>query len=337
MDAPTTAAPLTIAYVGNFGPEHSTENHVRQAAERVGHTVVPLQENTVDTWAALAAMRPADAPDLLLWTRTGWPWPEMTGWSWEEAQTVQADVLDHMADLGVPTVGFHLDRWWGLDRAHQVLEEQFFRCDLVVTADGGHPDHWADAGVAHLWLPPGVLLAECERPVSARPPRVPPVVWVGSWQHYHPEWRDYRVELITRLRRRYRNRMGVYPRGGRGLRGAALTDLYGAARVVVGDSCLAGGATRYWSDRIPETLGRGGLLVHPEVDGLAEHFTPDVHLLTYPLGDWAALFDRIDWALANPDAAQAIRDAGRAHVMAHHTYEVRVGQVLDECYSRELL
>jgi hypothetical protein len=337
----TTASPpepLRVAYVGNFQPEHSTENHVLQALGNLGHHVLPLQENSAATWDQLRTDQLPEPVDVLLWTRTGWDWPAMTGWSWEQATQYQADALDAMAKAGVPTIGFHLDRWWGLDRELQVYDEPFFGCDLVATADGGHAEQWEAANVNHVWMPPGVLLAECQRAPRPRPDYArTPIVWVGSWQRYHAEWLPYRRELIQRLQRRYRRQLGLFPRRGQGLRGAELTDLYAAAKVVVGDSCLAGDATHYWSDRIPETLGRGGLLIHPEVHGLADHFTPGEHLLTYKLGDWDQLYEHIDWALAHPDEAAAIRTAGQAHVMQHHTYERRMDQLLAEARRQELL
>ena len=326
---------LRIGYIGNFDPEHSTENHVRQAIERVGHQCLPFQENQTETWTDLGAYD-IDL-DLVLWTRTGWDWPHLTGWSWEEATGRQRDLLAHLAGKSIPTVGFHLDRWWGLDREGQVDVEPFFRCDLVCTADGGHPDKWEQAGVNHVWLPPGVSLAECERTPRIRAEYArTPLVWVGSWQHYHPEWQPYRRELIGQLRSRYRGKVGLYPKRGRGIRGQPLCDLYNSAKIVIGDSCLAGGATRYWSDRIPETVGRGGFLVHPWVDGLDEHFGPE-HLATWPLGDWDALFAVVDHYLSDDGARDTIRRAGREHVMNHHTYERRVEQVIDLCEEQGLL
>ena len=326
---------MKTAFLGNFDPPHSTENHMKQAWERQGHSVIPLQENTREAWDWL--MGSVDV-DLVLWTRTGWDWPEATGWSWEEACGRQTDALEHLAELHIPSVGFHLDRWWGLNRAGQVYDEPFFQCDLVCTADGGHDAEWESAGVNHAWLPPGVSLAECERePQPNREFRRTPVVWVGSWQHYHEEWVGYRHQLINQIRRRYRRQVGLWPRRGQSLRGQPLTDLYNEAKVVVGDSCLAGDATRYWSDRISETLGRGGFLIHPEVGGLELHYTAGEHLVTYPLGDWNTLLSKIDYYLAHEDERNEIRMAGKDHVMRHHTYEKRVDEIIDLCNQQDML
>jgi hypothetical protein len=322
----TTA--LRVGYIGNFNPEHSTENHVKTAFERVGHEVVPLQENDADTWRILTDNRVSF--DFVLWTRTGWDWPHDTGWTWEQAVANQERALDDLSERGTPTVGFHLDRWWGLNRTGQVYDEPFFQCDLVITADGGHPDEWADVGVNHHWLPPGVSLAECERTPQTRALYArTPIVWVGSWQRYHEEWVRYRHQLIGALRGRFRRDVGLYPRRGQAVRGQDLVDLYETATVVVGDSCLAGNAHHYWSDRIPETVGRRGFLIHPEVVGLDEHFTVGEHLVTYPVGDWEALCDLVDRYLVDDEGREYIRNTGKAHVMEHHTYERRAEQIVD--------
>ena len=321
---------LRFAYIGNFGPEHSTENHVRQALERNGHEVTKLQENTVETWEMLRGS--AIEADVVLWTRTGWDWPSLTGWTKDEADAIQRAAIANMHDLSIPVVGYHLDRWWGLNREGQVNEEPFFEADVVCTADGGHDAQWTEAGINHRWFPPGVSLAECERTIAG-PDRQwsgLDVTFVGSWRTYHEEWVGYRRNLVGALSRRYRRRFTPLPLRG-GLRGEALTGLYGTVPVIVGDSCLSGDVTNYCSDRLPETIGRGGFLVHPAVKGVTDGtlFTSGEHLATYALGDFAGLLETVDHYLGDEAARRSIAEAGRAHVMEHHTYEVRMTELVD--------
>lgn len=323
-----------IAYVGNFLPEHSTENHVRKALGNLDHPVIPLQENTAATWDALT--RPDIGVDLVLWTRTGWDWNHDCGWDNDTRLARQHDALAACADQGIPTVGFHLDRWWGLDREGQVYDEPFFGCDLVFTADGGHPDEWESAGVNHRWASPAVLRAETERVGRPSPRRYPQrLAFVGSWQSYHPEW-SYRGELVRHLQRTYGRRFAAYPNQRyRTLRGQPLADLYATVPLLVGDSCLAPLADPpgfYWSDRVPETLGRGGVLVHPHVEGIDAAYPPDDSgLLTYRLGDFDDLDRVIDFGLGLSDRDRAdLRARGRRWVQERHTYEVRMGEVLDQ-------
>lgn len=309
---------MIVAYIGNFEPKHSTENHVRQAWENQGHKVIRVQEGEIDQWERLLAEM--SRVDLVLWTRTA-----------SEAARVgtqmQWRMLAAAERAGKPTVGFHLDRWWGLNREESVWNEPFFRCSTVVTADGGHQEQFAAVGVNHVWLSPGVSLAETE-PGEAVPQYRNRLAFVGSWQPgYHAEW-SHRRELVEWLKRTYPQDMVFWPRPGQhAIRGADLRNLYASVDVIIGDSCLSGGATHYWSDRIPETLGRGGFLIHPEVEGLSEHYTPEAHLMVWPVGDWGALQLHIEAALGDPDVRQMVREAGREHVRKHHTYDVRINQI----------
>jgi len=124
---------MHFAYIGNFDPPHSTENHVKQALEGLGHQVKPFQENAgLTAWE----LNPSDY-DVVLWTRTKWDW-ENTQYVHELQQTM----LQKAKQVGVPTVGFHLDRWWGLPRQSEIYTEPFFKVSLLVTADGGHDDLW---------------------------------------------------------------------------------------------------------------------------------------------------------------------------------------------------
>lgn len=327
---------LRVCYVGNGLPPHSTENHVARALRNRGHVVTFLQENQSRTWRALA--RQAPRADLLLWTRTGWDWPRY-GLSHVDADGLQRQSLARCADAGIPSVGYHLDRWWGLDREGQIATEAFFKVRCLVTADGGHDEQWAKAGIDHAWLPPAISLAETA-PGVFRPGLASDVAFVGSWQGgYHPEW-PHRAELVAFLRDTYGDRCAFWPKPGRpAVRGRALRNLYASVEVLVGDSCLAGGVRAYNSDRIPETLGRGGFLVHPDVAGVTDgtQYTAGEHLATWPLGNWGALRQVIDGVLADDEGRRAVAAAGRAHVLARHTYEHRVDQLVELLTERGLL
>lgn len=310
-----------VAYIGNFVPEHSTENHVRQAWINQGHQVVRIQEGDHNDLASL--LKNVKAVDLIMWTRTS----DLAA-KWGHAKQLELLARAHGADI--PTVAYHLDRWWGLDREHAVFEEPFFRCEYVITADGGHQEQWTEAGVNHIWMPPGVSLGETE-PGEPQERFTSDIAFVGSWRPgYHAEW-THRPQLISWLQENYRDQIQFWPRPGEhAVRGKDLRDLYASVRVVVGDSCLVGNATHYWSDRIPETLGRGGFLIHPYVEGIEEHFDIDVHLKTWKIGDWEMLKKLIDHFLRGDRQREReiIADCGRKQVIKNHTYDVRINQIL---------
>lgn len=317
---------MRIGYIGNFGPAHSTENHVAADAEALGHDVTRLQENTTETWS----IDPAEF-ELLLWTRTGWDWSPL-GWTLEQAHAAQRDLLARAARAGVPTAGLHLDRWFGLDRQHQVDDEPFFQVDRLYTADGGHDDEWASRSIDHRWMPPAISAVEARREGRQLRSYRADVAFVGNWSRYHAEYPERR-DLVASLQRRYRQRFRVWPRGRQAVRGQDLADLYRTVKVVVGDSCLAPATSglpieRYWSDRIPETLGRGGFLLHPFVKGLDEQFVDGEHLRVYRHRD--ELFELIDHYVEHDAERQRIAEAGRDHVRAHHTYENRIETIVSD-------
>lgn len=319
---------MRVGYIGNFEPEHSTESHVYRALTTNGHDVERFQENHFARWDDLA--RSIGNFDFVLWTRTGWDPPV--------PPDKQQAVLNAGRAAGTPVVGFHLDRWFGLNREPEIVRSLFFKSDLVITADGdpNHQRRFEASGVNHHWMPPGVSRGECERVAQPRPEFAHDVVFCGSSHYYHAEW-GYRLELVRWLEATFGNRLGLYPRDQPALRGQPLVDLYGNAKVMVGDSCLNGGITHYWSDRIPETLGRGGFLIHPYVEGIEEHFVDGQHLVLYPLGDFARLKELVEYFVANDGVRREIAAAGRAHVLEHHTYERRMEQVVNLLAERGML
>lgn len=282
-------------------------------------------------------MRALDVPaaaaehDLFLWTQT-YPLAEAGGTIGER----QA-MLEGLRSAGIPSAGFHLDRWWGLDRETQIEREPFFKVDVLFTADGGHDDRWAEHDITHVWSPPAVYHAECE-PVEALPRYASDLAFVGSWRGaYHPEWK-HRHALINHLRRRYGRRAVMWPRvAGQPVRGKALAHLYASVKILIGDSCLVGAPSRYFSDRIPETLGRGGFLLHPYVEGIDHLYTDGKHLRFWPLGDWDELDRLVAYYLEHEDERREIAAEGRRHVLEFHTYRHRMQTMLDYMNEQNLI
>lgn len=311
---------MRVAYLGNFTPPFSTENHIAGSFELLGHTITRIQEG--DTPAA-------DVPnlarnhDLFLHTQT-YDLAVRTGTEPERAAMYSA-IRTHR----IPTVGIHLDRWFDLSRESQLTTDPYFRgLDYLFTADGGNQDRFTQLSINHHYLPPAVFAPECILG-TANPNYRSQVAFVGNWRGaYHPESR-HRHELINFLRRTYRTQVRFWPRGG-SIRGQQLSDLYASVPVIVGDSALVGTGlnTLYWSDRIPETLGRGGFLIHPYVPGIEAHYKDGEHLILYEPFNWADLRDKISYYLRHQSERDEIRLAGFEHVKSTHTYTHRIAEVL---------
>lgn len=342
---------LTVIQIGNFDPPHSTENHLAIALEANGHKVIKMQENAASTFVAMSNFGTWPVkPDFILWTRTGWDWKAVFGTGTLDAENfalgLQRSMLRIARLQGVPTVAYHLDIFHRLNRAHLVNIEPFFSCDLVVTADGSSDEKWAEAGVNHLWFQPGVSRGECGLG-TARDEFASKIAFVGSWQgHYHDESK-HRHALVEWLRKNYTRDCAFWPKPNQpAVRGADLRDLYASVDVLVGDSCFSGdGIGAYSSDRIPESLGRGGYLLHPHTPRVTDGSLTPVgrswlagqHLTCWDAFNWDELGASIEWALTHADERRTIARAGREFTLAGHTYEARMNQLVDALTERGML
>lgn len=310
---------MRVAFLGNFRPRtafgepFSTESHLAATYELLGHQVLRLQEDTTSKRSIPASCQEFGA-DLLHWVDT-----------WHNDHDGAFWMLDELRRVGIPSVGYTLDLFVGLDREAWLNIDPWFKCDFFFSADGGHPEVWAAKGINHHWMSPGVYAPECylAEPVSEL---AQDVVFVGSYG-YHAQW-QYRKILIDWLKATYGTRFTHYDHDS-GMRGHRLNQLYASAKVVVGDSCCPGFTqTRYWSDRVSETLGRGGVLVHPWIEGMEGHYTPD-DFQTYAFGDLESLRAAIGWLLSNPEGRAYLRWRGHQTVKDKHTYTNRLQSMLE--------
>jgi len=230
--------------------------------------------------------------------------------------------LDRIRAAGCKTCSFHLDRFWGLNtldqREDRIGTHPFWKTDIVFTADGGNDEKFAARGIKHVWLPPAVVERDCYYGTPSLQFQCP-VAFAGA-DGYHPEY-PFRGMLVNRLRELYGAQFRVY----QGIREAALNNLYATVRVMVGDSCFAG-APNYWSDRVPETIGRGGFLIYPQTPGLS---IPG--LVTYEPQNISDLVSKINYFIDDDHQAERIALRNKAHefVKANHTYTNRMTTVLE--------
>jgi len=299
-----------IALLGNFDPPHSTENDLKWTLNDMGYEVIALQENRTTTDEVLE--RCSDVK-LFLWVHThGWTTPGTLPLS---------EMVGRLRAQGVRTASFHLDRYRGLNqldgREDNVGRHPWWLTDRVFTADGGSESarFFADRGVAHTWLPPGVVAHDCH-PGTFRKDLAAKVGFVGS-PGYHPEY-PFRAKLVAWLKETYGSDFRLY----QGFRGEALNDVYASCEVLVGDSCFAG-SDRYWSDRVPETLGRGGFLIAPATEGLR---IPG--LVTFEAGNLDDLKFRIDYYLKWPEERDWLRRCAHVWVRNNETYTQRMQTLL---------
>lgn len=307
-----------IVFLGNFNVPYSSETHHATTLESMGHEVVRLQESVstsdVIRWKASKA-------DLFVWVHThGWE----TGGSFS-----MAEVLDYLGECGVPSMTYHLDLWFGLRRQVDLQKEDAYtHIEHFFTVDN-YMAKWfnENTNVRGHYLPAGVFDQEC---YIANEPISRDIVFVGS-RRYHAEW-PYRPKLVTWLERTYKNRFEHWGPTGRGLvRGDDLNRLYASTKIVVGDTlCPNFSYESYWSDRVYETMGRGGFIIHPYIRGMEKEFEDRKHLVFYEYKNFTQLKSLIDYYIENDDERESIRLAGHNLVKEKYTYKNRWEYILKE-------
>jgi hypothetical protein len=254
-------------------------------------------------------VRLAAGRDMLLWARTHGHEPRGKN---------LAGMLRRVEDGGTVTVGLHLDLYWTIaSREPQIGTHPWWSCRYVFTADGASRP-WRARGVNHHWCPPamGHRFLGRGRPHASQYPHSAVFVGTCSARVHGP----HRVGLLDWARARWGDGFGHYgARSGDKIWGRDLSDLYATADVVLGDSA---GLAHGWSDRLPVTLGRGGLLAFPRIAGMVEQgFTDDV-LITYDRFDYDAIATR----LAQVDRRQ-MTDAALTLIEERHMWTHRLQMI----------
>lgn len=320
---------MRILYVGNTRASWCSEVHIGRALTELGCEVVHVQEDELRAQDKMRRLRKTVGEyDAMFYMRT-WGPPGM------------ASLISACKRAGVTTVTLSLDIYWGVKREWMVKRDPMFRSDHVFTADGNDRD-WEKHRINHHWLRAGVVRDEC---VDVMPGRYRStwsdidIAFVGSGGlNYHAEWP--RQQLIDALRKRYGMAFAHVGLGGdfqdpatgaEVLRGQALNDLFATVDVIVGDSLGATSDTRYWSDRFYETWGRGGYLIHPQIEALSEEVGSYPSYPCSPSGHFLdLLFEEIDGALDTRDTLiEDTKERLSATVREQCTYTDRMRTVLE--------
>lgn len=329
---------MRIVFVGNFQVPFSSENHHVSSLKKLGHEVLTLQEGVIASDFILAN---ALESDMLIFVHThGWTTP---------GSLTMSEVFGKLKDANIPSVTYHLDLWLGLQRQKDLKDDLFYSSIAhFFTVDKKMADWFNEnTEVKGHYLPAGVFGDECymKHPteeilnrhvklgqVTAEflPVYLNDVIFVGS-RGYHPEYK-YRPQLIDWLKLIFGDRFKHYGGDGLGVvRGDTLNQLYADSKVVIGDSLNIGfNYPFYWSDRIYETTGRGGFIIHPEIEGLETQFEYGKEIVTYKYGDFADLEEKINYYLAHDDEREAIRKAGFERTKKDHTYAKRWEHIINE-------
>jgi len=235
-------------------------------------------------------------------------------------------MLTKLKALNIPTVGYHLDLWMGLEREKDLHSDPYWGIEHFFTCDKLMAD-WLNANTKTkgYYLPAGVYEGECFLGTADRQKYPHEIIFTGS-KGYHKEY-SYRPQLIDWLHSTYGERFAHYGGGGLpSVRGPELNNLYASAKIVVGDTlCKGFNYPYYFSDRLFEVCGRGGFMIFPAIVGLSEMYDG---IESYKLGDFDDLKNTIDYYLAHEEEREYVRLGCFEDTKAKHTYTHRLQTII---------
>lgn len=308
-----------ITFLGNFRVDYSTESHHVKTLQSMGHKVTKLQETQAKSEEVLSY---AKKSDLFVWVHThGWKTPGRINMS---------TVLKQLKNDNVPTMTYHLDLWFGIKRQRDLSTDPVYKeIGHFFTVDSKMAEWFnKNTSVKGHYLPAGVY----DKEAYYKPAKLftHEVIFVGS-KRYHPEWK-YRGQLIDFLGKTYEKKFEHWGNDGLGtVRGKNLNQLYASTKIVVGDTlCPKFSYPDYWSDRVYETLGRGGFMIHPYIEGMEKEFTDKEHLVFYEYKNFSELQSLINYYRDHDEERETIRLAGHNLVKEKYTYKNRWEHILGE-------
>jgi len=296
---------MKIFYIGDFTQEWNEEG-IALAFERLGHEVVRYQEGAegrVLDWIKRAK------PDFLIWAKLKFI-------SEKDAE----EMIAYCKENRITTACWVWDLYFGLTRGHQVGKKQMFKGDFFFNPDGGHQENFDRAGVNNYTLRQAISKTYCYEGKYQEQYDYD-VIFVGS---ENAQWK-YREKMCMWLEDNYKfKRFGH--RFGEKIYGHKLNNLYSSAKIVMGDSVYS---PHYWSNRLYEVLGRGGFLIHPDIPGLSDEYTPYEHYIPYRMNDFKGLKEKIDHFLKKPAERAKISRSALYYTKDNHTLEQRCQKLLE--------
>jgi len=141
-----------IVFLGNFEVPYSSENHHAKSLESLGHTVEKMQEKKATSEQIL---KQALRSNLFIWVHTH---------RWNTPGSMPMDeVLIKLKDAGIPTMTYHLDLWFGIERQKDLENDNFYKTiGHFFTVDKLMADWFNEnTEVKGHFIPAGVYDKEC--------------------------------------------------------------------------------------------------------------------------------------------------------------------------------
>ena len=204
--------------------------------------------------------------------------------------------------------------------------------DLLLIPDGLNETKWESLGIKKHCVRQEIYNDMCyigDKIVENKDVLFIGTVNSGVYQH--------RIPLVNFLNKKYGSRfLHLGGHNSDQVRNEDLNNIIASVKVVIGDSLYA---PNYWSNRLYETIGRGGLIIHSPTEGLESEYKVGEHFDVYKVTDkkigWAYEIDyedlesKIDFYLENKDVRKSIALAGMEFTRNNYTMAHRCKEVVD--------
>lgn len=284
---------MKIIYYANFENKNSdrTEQHIKWALERLGHEVIPVQEEEPEKLNQKA--------DLILFHKGGVG--RVSGLE---------EFVKTLNNLPHKKVCWYFDKVAGEREIYVSAMAEYV--DYVFLTD----DTWRRRHKYENVFPLRQGIGEEDRKEGQyRTEYDCDVAFVGN---VYGE-REYLVKMLSHYYKdRFKHFNNVFNED--------LYDLCASAKVIVAPKYPAD--NYYWSSRIYMILGSGGFLIHPILQGLVDEgeFVEGKHYAGYVNED--EIIPTINYFLSNPKLREAIRKQGQKRCFKVATYKKRIEQML---------
>ena len=303
-----------IAFIGKFRKLYDEEGKAL-SLEKSGYEVLRFDEDTFNLSEDLnnQDILIRSNPDYVFYAKLRIP--------------NQSQFMNTLKKNCIKTVCWVPDLYFGTPRENEVRQKYpMFQADYVFSTDGGNQHLFAESGINHYPLKDAIFPANCvtERQVKNSKKRIDVLFVGGLDMNFHGQ---NRYKLLNFLQNTYgdkffwagKNNTDEY-------REDKLTELIRSAKVIIGD-CVE--SKNLWSNRLYETIGRGGLIIHPYVEGIEDHYTDGQHFITFERNNFNILKQKIDFFLDNPKDREEIILNGIKHTKENHTLDNRVSYIVD--------
>lgn len=295
-----------VAFIGKFKKVYDEEGKAR-SLEKLGFKVTRFDELTFNKIKYNNTKTLLDtAPDLLIFTKLRVP----------EAQ----NLIDQCKSRGIKTICWVPDLYFGLDREVEVIKKKsIFQADYVFTPDGGNDDKFNRYGINHHCVRQAIDYWSTD---YTRIDKDIDILFVGTLgvEHGKP-----RADLINFLIKNYGDKFTwVGSNGPEQVRDDKLTNLIQRSKIVIGDCVYS---KNYWSNRLYETIGRGGFLIHPKIPGIEKEIIDGEHYVSFEYGNFVDLKQKIDFYLKRDDLRNKISKNGYEFIKKNHSILNRVQEI----------